>query len=61
LLFQGEVISQAMSCLNEHQQNLIRKCLLEGWSNTRLAALGGKDESAIRQAVDRARKKLKKS
>jgi len=59
-LIQSEVISQAMSCLSERQQYLIRKCWLEGWSYTDLAALEGKDESAIRHAVDRVRKKLKK-
>lgn len=58
-LIGSEAISHAMSCLNEHQQYLIRKCLLEGWSYTKLAAAEGKDESAIRHAVDRAKKKLR--
>ncbi len=59
-LIESEVISHAMSCLNERQQYLIRMCLLEGWSYTDLAAAEGKDESAIRHAVDRAKKKLRK-
>lgn len=59
-LIESEVIVHAMSCLNERQQYLIRKCLLEGWSYTDLAAMEGKDESAIRHAVDRAKKKLRK-
>ncbi|GAB6174473.1 hypothetical protein JCM15765_39510 [Paradesulfitobacterium aromaticivorans] len=59
-LIESEVISHAMTCLNDRQQYLIRKCLLEGWSYTDLAILEGKDESAIRHAVDRAKKKLKK-
>lgn len=53
-------IDKLLSCLNEHQQFLIRKCLLEGWSYTDLAKLEVKDESAIRHAVDRAKKKLRK-
>ena len=59
-LIDSEFISHAMACLNERQQYLISKCFLEGWSYTRLAAFEGKDESAIRHAVDRAKKKLKK-
>jgi len=57
-LIESEFIGHAMSCLNERQQFLIRMCLLEGWSYTDLAAAEGKDESAIRHAVDRAKKKL---
>jgi len=59
-LIKSEAINQVMSCLNERQQYLIRKCFLEGWSYTDLAVLEGKDESAIRHAVDRAKKKLRK-
>lgn len=59
-LIEAEGICHAMSFLNERQQYLIRLCLLDGWSYTDLAALVGKDESAIRYAVDRAKKKLKK-
>jgi len=58
-LIESEAISHAMSCLNERQQYLVRKCLLEGWSYTKLAAAEGKDESAIRHAIDRAKKKLR--
>ena len=59
-LTDAEFIHQAMTCLNERQQYLIRKCCLEGWSYADIAALEGKDESAIRHAVERAKKKLKK-
>lgn len=60
-LMSSETIGHAMSQLNERQQYLIRKCFLEGWSYTGLAALEGKDESAIRHAVNRAKDKLKKA
>lgn len=59
-LIKEESIAQIMSCLNDRQQYLICKCYLEGWSFTDLAAQEGKDESAIRHAVDRAKKKIKK-
>ena len=59
-LIDSEVISQTMSHLSERQQYLIRKCFLEGWSYSDLAKLEGKDESAIRHAIERAKKKLKK-
>jgi len=58
-LISSETISLAMSQLNERQQFLVHKCLLEGWTYTELAALEGKDESAIRHAVNRAKTKLK--
>lgn len=58
-LIESEAISHAMSNLTERQQYLIRKCFMEGWSYTDLANLEGKDESAIRHAVDRAKKKLR--
>ena len=60
-LIESEAVRNAMACLSERQQYLIRKCFMEGWSYTDLAKLEGKDESAIRHAVDRAKKKLKKS
>lgn len=58
-LIESEAVRNAMACLSERQQYLIRKCFMEGWSYTDLAALEGKDESAIRHAVDRAKKKLR--
>lgn len=60
-LISNEVVRDAMSQLNERQQYLIRKCFLEGWSYTDLAAHEGKDESAIRHAVNRAIARLRKS
>lgn len=59
-LVESETISHAMSCLSERQQDLIQKCIIDGWSYTDLADLENKDESAIRHAVERAKKKLKK-
>lgn len=59
-LIASETVSRAMSHLTERQQYLIRKTCLEGWKYTELAALEGVDESAIRQAVNRAKNKLKK-
>lgn len=54
-----ETVSRAMANLTERQQYLIRKCCLEGWSYTDLAALEGVDESAIRRSVNRAKSRLK--
>lgn len=59
-LMSSEAVSHAMSQLTERQQYLIQKCCIEGWSYTDLAKLEGKDESAIRHAVNRAKDKLKK-
>ena len=59
-LIDSEVVSRAMSHLTDRQQYLIRKCCLEGWSYTEIAALEGVDESAIRRAVNRAKSRLKK-
>ena len=59
-LIDSEVVSHAMSLLTDRQQYLIRKCFIEGWSYTDLAALEGVDESAIRHAVKRAKDRLKK-
>ena len=59
-IISSETVSRAVSQLTERQQYLIQKCCIEGWSYTDLAKLEGKDESAIRHAVDRAKKKLKK-
>ena len=59
-LINSEAVSHAMSLLTDRQQYLIRKCFIEGWSYTDLAALEGVDESAIRHAVKRAKDRLKK-
>lgn len=59
-LMSSESVSHAMLQLNERQQYLIQKCCIEGWSYTDLAKVEGKDESAIRHAVNRAKDKLKK-
>jgi len=57
---ESEGINHVLSFLDERQQYLIRKCCIEGWKYTDLAAAEGKDESTIRHAVDRAKKKLRK-
>ena len=59
-LAEADRIRDALSRLTERQRYLIFKCFVEGWSYTDLAALEGKDESAIRHAVNRAKKKLKR-
>jgi len=59
-LIDTDFITHALSGLNERQQYLIRKCILEGWSYTDIARLENKDESAIRKAVERAKKRLQK-
>ncbi|MDA8227020.1 MAG: sigma factor-like helix-turn-helix DNA-binding protein [Desulfitobacterium hafniense] len=59
-LMSSEEVNHAMSQLTERQRYLIKKCCIEGWSYTDLAKLEGKDESAIRHAVNRAKDKLKK-
>ena len=59
-LLNSEAVSHTMAQLTERQQYLIQKCCIEGWSYTDLAKLEGKDESAIRHAVNRAKTKLKK-
>ena len=58
-VIQSETISNAMACLSERQQYLVQKCIIEGWSYKDLAKFEGKDESAIRHAVNRAKKKLR--
>ena len=57
---ESETIRHALSQLTERQEYLIRKCCLEGWSYSDLARQEGKDESAIRHAVNRAKSQLKK-
>ncbi|MHB1652370.1 MAG: RNA polymerase sigma factor [Desulfitobacteriaceae bacterium] len=59
-LMSSEAVSHAMSQLTGRQQYLIQKCCIKGWSYTDLAKLEGKDESAIRHAINRAKSKLKK-
>ena len=56
----NETFFSAMSNLSERQRYLIQKICLDGWKYTDLAALEGKDESAIRHAVKRAKEKIKK-
>ena len=58
-LIDSEAVGQVMSLLTDRQQYLIRKCFIEGWSYTDLAAREGVDESTIRHAVNRAKRRLK--
>lgn len=59
-LAEAERVRKALLELTERQQYLIFKCFVEGYSYTAVALEEGKDESAIRHAVNRAKKKLKK-
>ena len=54
-------VDRLLSCLSSRQRELVRRCVIDGWSYTEIAAQEGKDESAIRHAVKRALKKMKKS
>lgn len=54
-------VEQLMSCLNERQKHLVSRCVLNGETYTSVALEEGKDESAIRKAVNRALKKMKKN
>ena len=55
-----EAVRHAMSYLSERQQYLIQKICLDGWKYAEIAALEGKDESAIRHATERAKARIKK-
>ena len=50
-------VDRLLSCLSSRQRELVRRCVIEGWSYTEVAAQEGKDESAIRHAVKRTLKK----
>ena len=54
-------VERLLSCLNDRQRELVRRCVIEGWSYTEIAAKEGRDESAVRHAVKRALKKMKKT
>ncbi len=54
-------VEKLMSCLNERQKYLVTRCIINGESYTSVAREEGKDESAIRHAVNRALKKMKKN
>lgn len=53
-------VERLLSCLDARQRELVQKCVIEGWSYAEIAACEGKDESAVRHAVKRALKKIKK-
>ena len=55
-----DAIRRNISCLSERQQYLVQKICLDGWKYSEIAALEGKDESAIRHATERAKTKIKK-
>ena len=50
-----DAVNRALVHLTERQQYLIRKIVLEGWKYTEIAAVEGKDPSAIRHATNRAK------
>ena len=54
-------VDRLLSGLSSRQRELVRRCVIEGWSYTEIAAQEGKDESTIRHAVKRALKKMKKT
>ena len=54
-------VERLLSCLNDRQRELVRRCVIEGWSYTEIAAKEGRDESAVRHTVKRALKKMKKT
>ena len=54
-------VERLLSCLNDRQRELVCRCVIEGWSYTEIAAKEGRDESAVRHAVKRALKKMKKT
>ena len=54
-------VDRLLSCLSSRQKELVRRCVIEGWTYTEVAAQEGKDESAVRHAVKRALKKIKKT
>ncbi len=54
-------VDRLLSCLSDRQKDLVRRCVIEGWTYTEIAAQEGKDESAVRHAVKRALKKIKKT
>lgn len=54
-------VDRLLSCLSDRQKELVRRCVIEGWTYTEVAAQEGKDESAVRHAVKRALKKIKKT
>ena len=58
---EGCEVERLLSCLNERQKELVRRCVIEGWSYTEVSTQEGKDESAIRHAVKRALKKIQKT
>ena len=55
----NETVQNALHCLSKRQRYLIEKICLEGWRYTELAFLEGKDESAVRHAAGRAKKRLR--
>lgn len=53
-------MNELTSILSDRQIYLIQRCLIDGESYSSIAREEGKDESAIRKAVNRAKTKLKK-
>lgn len=53
-------MDELSSILSDRQIYLIKRCLIDGESYSSIAHEEGKDESAIRKAVNRAKTKLKK-
>ena len=56
-----EIVNCILSQLTPRQKYLLRKIVLEGWKYAEIASFEGKYESAVRNAVERAKNKIKKS
>ena len=54
-------VERLLSCLNDRQRELVRRCVIEGGSYTGIAAKEGRDESAVRHAGKRALKRMEKT
>lgn len=55
---EGSEVERMLSCLDARLRELVRKCVIEGWTYAEIAAREGKDESAVHHAVKRALKKF---
>ena len=57
----SDAVAKALAPLSDRERYLLAKVCIEGWLYTELAAIEGRDESTIRKATDRAKKKFIKN
>ena len=57
----SDAVEKALAPLSDRERYLLTKVCIEGWRYTELAAIEGRDESTIRKATDRAKKKFVKN